>query len=105
MSIAMVAPWGLRILEYVETEQIIQNKIEMNKKVILPCPFCGEIPVLERQYLPASLCLSCKNDNCYVNPAIEITVFCKQNSDGFTFAPQFEQHENEIIEKWNKRNV
>ena len=36
----------------------------MNKKVILPCPFCGEIPVLER-----------------------------------------EQHENEIIEKWNKRNV
>ena len=48
----------------------------MNKKVILPCPFCGEIPVLERQYLPASLCLSCKNDNCYVNPAIEITVFC-----------------------------
>lgn len=58
----------------------------MNKKVILPCPFCGEIPVLERQYLPASLCLSCKNDNCYVNPAIEITVFCKKNSDGFTFA-------------------
>ena len=66
-------------------------------------PICGEIPVLERQYLPASLCLSCKNDNCYVNPAIEITVFCKKNSDGFTFAPQFEQHENEIIEKWNKK--
>lgn len=31
MSIAMVAPWGLRILEYVETEQIIQNKEDMSK--------------------------------------------------------------------------
>lgn len=30
MSIAMVAPWGLRILEYVETEQIIQNNLERN---------------------------------------------------------------------------
>ena len=32
MSIAMVAPWGLRILEYVETEQIIQNKLRMNQQ-------------------------------------------------------------------------
>lgn len=32
MSIAMVAPWGLRILEYVETEQIIQNKLVMNQE-------------------------------------------------------------------------
>ncbi|WP_099465160.1 Lar family restriction alleviation protein [Parabacteroides provencensis] len=72
-------------------------------KAILPCPFCGEIPFISKSYAPAYLSIECTNEDCQVRPYLEIPVSCKANDDGLTFSPQFEKHESEIIEIWNKR--
>ena len=45
MSIVMVVLWGLRILEYVETEQIIQNNLDMNTYRYENRPY--DIPYME----------------------------------------------------------
>ncbi len=58
---------------------------------LLPCPFCGALPILyNRAYNPSFLCeeydICCQTDKCYLK-----------------FGADWHLSKEEIIEKWNKR--
>ena len=71
---------------------------------VLPCPFCGEKPQFEKGYAPAYIEFMCLNDDCHVQPHLEVRVNCKRNEgDSETYSPQFEHHYKELLDKWNSR--
>jgi len=70
----------------------------------LPCPFCGEKTIFDKDYCPAMIGFRCNNDECYVKPSIYVEVKCTpQDESCTTFTPEFEQHYKELLDKWNKR--
>lgn len=71
----------------------------------IPCPFCGEKPVFDYGYVPAFIEFMCLNNECNVNPHLSLPVTCTPWDDtNTTFRPEFEQHHQELLDKWNKRS-
>jgi len=74
---------------------------------LLPCPFCGEKPEIDKSYMPSEVDIRCTNNHCHVQPSIYESVTCiphKPNDPRSTYSPMFEWHYKIICEKWNKRN-
>ena len=84
--------------EYLNINDVTKN--------LLPCPFCGEKPDVEKYYLPATVEVMCNNENCNARPRISESVECVKNEgDTETYSPMFDRHWKSIIEKWNRRIV
>lgn len=65
--------------------------------VLLPCPFCGAIPDVDKSYAYISITIGCLNKACAVKPFVSEAVDVKESQ------PLFERHEGSIAAKWNHR--
>jgi hypothetical protein len=86
-------------------KQQLQNiNIDELVTIALPCPFCGEKPEFEKGYVPPYISLMCLNNECYIQPYLEIKVNCTKNEgNSETYSPQFNEHYEELLNKWNMR--
>lgn len=71
---------------------------------LLPCPFCGEKPVVDKNMAATSILIGCLGAKCHVKPFVYESVNCKPDfPEAKTFRPMFEDHEASVAEKWNRR--
>lgn len=71
---------------------------------VLSCPFCGEKPSVDKNYVPPTIGIVCHNDKCHVRPSVYEKVRCVENKgDTVTYTPMFEWHWQSILDKWNTR--
>jgi hypothetical protein len=70
----------------------------------LPCPFCGEKPNVDKNYVPSTVEITCNNNDCHTRPSVYESVECVENKgDTITYSPMFEWHWQSILDKWNTR--
>ena len=36
----------------------------------LPCPFCGEKPDVDKNYMPSTVEITCNNHDCHARPSV-----------------------------------
>ncbi|WP_299074777.1 Lar family restriction alleviation protein [uncultured Paraglaciecola sp.] len=65
---------------------------------LLPCPFCGEAPILASGYNIEGAYISCTNQECCCMPQSDATA--TSNSDG---SLNIDEAIGEVIEAWNTR--
>ena len=72
----------------------------------LPCPFCGEKPNVDKNYVPSIIVeITCNNNKCNVRPSVYESVTCVENKgDTATYSPMFEWHWQSVLDKWNTRH-
>jgi hypothetical protein len=71
----------------------------------LPCPFCGEKPTVDKNYMPSTVEITCNNHDCQAKPSVYENVQCVENKgDTVTYSPMFEWHWQSVLDKWNTRH-
>ena len=45
----------------------------------LPCPFCGEKPTVDKNYMPSTVEITCNNHDCPARPSVYESVKCVEN--------------------------
>jgi hypothetical protein len=88
----------------VRKSQKLEFKVDYFTGIVLPCPFCGEKPDVNKYYMPSSVEISCSNDNCHVRPSVNESVRCvEQKGETVSYKPMFEWHWQSVLDKWNIR--
>lgn len=71
---------------------------------VLHCPFCGDKPTVNKNYMPSTVEITCNNHDCYARPSVYESVQCVENKgDTVTYSPMFEWHWQSVLDKWNTR--
>jgi hypothetical protein len=71
----------------------------------LPCPFCGEKPTIDKNYMPSMVEITCNNHKCHARPSVYESVQCVENKgDTVTYSPMFDWHWQSVLDKWNARH-
>ena len=91
-----------------ETSKQVETKALSIVDVIssaLPCPFCGEKPTVDKNYVPSTVEITCNNHDCQARPSVYESVQCVENKgDTVTYSPMFERHWQSVLDKWNTRH-
>ncbi|AGO48447.1 hypothetical protein Phi10:1_gp107 [Cellulophaga phage phi10:1] len=87
-----------------------QQKTKLNiddvTEMALPCPFCGEKPAIDKNYMPSTVEITCINKNCKISPSVcENVQWVENKGDTETYRPMFDWHWQSILDKWNTRNL